>query len=376
MRHIFYYLLGLICLSCTNYKHEIKNDFVIEESADKNFELDENTVQNTGCLQYIPSKNWFCFTNEPDNSITINDFNTGKFVKKIYFDKEGSNGVGNISSFYLTDSLIYLHHHWNQMLYITDMNAKVIDKISLKLDEVRKQGIIPPSILPSVCSPIRIIHNKLILTGFQNPRNGEKETYTNMPSTVLYDLKKQKFELTNGYPRLYHNGQWGFNLRIIYYALNNKSEMVISYPASDSIFVNNLNGYKISYYAGIPEGNDIDPIENNTDTRAYSQDRELEHYMKNTVYGTLLYDKKQELYYRLVLLPTEINKSNKENPYNKKLQFIILDKNYQEVGLVDLPEYVYWSARIFISEEGIHIQVPSDNDDIMRFKTFKVKKKK
>lgn len=375
MKINIYILIGCVCIGCTKHTQETRNNYVLEELADKCFELDENTIQTSSSLQYIPEKNWFCFINEPDNSITINNFDTGEFIKKIYFDKEGSNGVGTISSFCIKDSLIYLHHHWNRMLYITNLNAQVLHKIPINLDDFHKQGITLPSILPSESSPIQVINNKLVLTGFQWHKEGTEETKQNMPSTVLYDLDKQRFELTNGYPELYHNGQWGFNLRMIHYVANEKDEMVVSYPASDSIFVNDLDGHIVSYYAGIENGNGIKPIARHLAPRDYTQDKELEHYMKNTVYSVLLYDKGQELYYRLVLLPTEINKSNKENPYNKKLQFIILDKNYQEVGLVDLPEYVYWSARIFISEEGVHIQVPSDNDDIMRFKTFKIKRK-
>ncbi|OUO49184.1 hypothetical protein B5F77_15280 [Parabacteroides sp. An277] len=377
MKTFLYLLIGLVCFcQCADNKSKIRNDYELEELEDKCFVLDENTIQTSSSFQYISEKDWFCFINEPDNSITINDFNTGKFIKKIYFDKEGSNGVGTISSFCIKDSLIYLHHHWNRMLYITNLNAHVLQRIPIDLDDFYKQGITLPSILPSESSPIQIVKDKLVLTGFQWHKEGTEETGQNMPSTVLYDLDKQRFELTNGYPELYHKGQWGFNLRMIYYTVNEKDEIVVSYPASDSIFVNDLNGYIISYYAGLKNGNGIKPIARNLDPRDYSQDKELEHYMKNTVYSALLYDRERELYYRLVSLPTEINKSNKENPYNKKLQFIILDKNYQEVGLVDLPEYVYWSARIFISKEGIHIQIPSDNDDIMRFKTFKVKKKK
>ena len=375
MKINIYILIGCVCIGCTKHTQETRNNYVLEELADKCFELDENTIQTSSSLQYIPEKNWFCFINEPDNSITINDFDTGKLIKKIYFDKEGSNGVGTISSFCIKDSLIYLHHHWNRMLYITNLNAQVLHKIPINLDDFHKQGITLPSILPSESSPIQVINNKLVLTGFQWHKEGTEETKQNMPSTVLYDLDKQRFELTNGYPELYHKGQWEFNLRMTYYTVNEKDEMVVSYPASDSIFVNDLNGHIVSYYAGIENGNGIKPIARHLAPRDYTQDKELEHYMKNIVYSALLYDKEQGLYYRLILLPTEINKSNKENPYNKKLQFIVLDKNYQEVGLVNLPEYVYWSARIFISEEGIHIQVPSDNDDIMRFKTFKIKRK-
>ena len=373
-KHICYLLIGIIGFSCTDVKREIKNDYVLEVLPDKCFELDDYTVQNCYCLQYIPRNDWFCFSNTPDNSITINDFKTGKLIKKIHFSKEGNNGVGSVSSFYLADTLVYLHHHWNRKVYITDTTAKVVNKISIDLEKFIAKGITPPSILPQISSPIQIAKNKLILMGYQIPTEKEIENKENMPSTVLYNFAKQDFELTNGYPLLYQKGAWGNNLRIVDYTLNDKQEMVVSFPASDSIFVNDLEGNIHSYYAGVPDGNHIKPIYSSRSPKYYSQNEELKHYMSNTVYGGIFYDPIQEIYYRFVTLPTEINQDEKENPYNKKLQILILDKSYQTVGLIDLPHYVYWTNSIFLSKEGLHIQVPSDNDDIMRFKTFKVRR--
>ena len=160
-KHICYLLIGIIGFSCTDVKREIKNDYVLEVLPEKCFELDDYTVQNCYCLQYIPQNDWFCFSNTPDNSITINDFKTGKLIKKIHFSKEGNNGVGSVSSFYLADTLVYLHHHWNRKVYITDTTAKVVNKISIDLEKFIAKGITPPSILPQISSPIQIAKNKL-----------------------------------------------------------------------------------------------------------------------------------------------------------------------------------------------------------------------
>lgn len=356
-------------------KIQTEKEYTLEELPDKCFELDENTIQNTPYMQYIPEKGQFCFTNTPDNSIAIYDFNTGKMLKKIFFDKEGGNGVGHISSFLLTDSLIYLHHHWAQSLFITDTTTKVKKKISVDLSHFQNEGIVPPNVMPHVYSPLHIAKGKLTFGGF-NISKKDNETKENTPATLLYDLKREQLELTNGYPCIYHEGNWGNNMRFVYYTFNDTEDMVVSYPASDSIFVNDLAGHIQSFYVGIPEGNLIKPIGNSRkpDRTAQRAEDEIKHYMANTVYGAIFYDKEQGIYYRIVTLPTPIDKNRKENPYNKKLQVVIFDKHFHICGVYDLPVYVYWSGCCFLSKEGLHIQVYSDNDDIMRFKTFKAKK--
>lgn len=161
-KSLFVYLLLFVSCLGKNDKEQESSNYVLDQLSDKCFELDENTVQTTPYMQYIAEQNLFCFTNEYDNSITINDFTTGKLKKKICFDKEGSNGVGSISSFYIQDSLIYLHHHWNNKVYITDTNGILIKSIPLLLQEqATAKGIYAPVILPHTYSPIIIVDNKL-----------------------------------------------------------------------------------------------------------------------------------------------------------------------------------------------------------------------
>lgn len=54
---------------------------------------------------------------------------------------------------------------------------------------------------------------------------------------------------------------------------------------------------------------------------------------------------------------------------------IILDAAFNVVGETLLPDFEYLILHTFVSPDGLHVQVLSDDDDRMRFKTFKVVQK-
>ncbi len=368
----------LLFVSCIGENGQVQesSNYILEQLPDKCFELDENTVQTTPYMQYIAEQDLFCFTNEYDNSITINDFTTGKTKKKIYFDKEGSNGVGSISSFYIQDSLVYLHHHWNNKVYITDTCGILIKSIPLLLQEhAVAKGIYAPAILPHTYSPIKLVDNKLLLSGYQADKM--QEAGKDCPSAILYDLTTGNIDFVNNYPPIYQKGFWGHNMRLTYYTINPNKEIVVSFPADVFIYVidpDKKNETK-RYYAGITDPKkQISPVVQDK-TRSVPFDLQMEHYMKNIIYGAIYYDDVEQIYYRIVLLPTKMNADNNDEKYNKRLQLIALDSDFQIIGKYDLPEDFYWSGCAFLSKEGLHIQTKSDNDDIMRFKTFKIRRK-
>lgn len=188
--YLYILLYSFILVGCSRKKTEnkelsIQSKYTLKEMDDKSFELDENTTQNSSYFQYIPNKDssLFAFVNEYDNSITINNFKTGKLNKKIHFTKEGVNGVGSIQNFYIKDSIIYIHSHWDNTVYMTDFNAIVKEKISVDLSDYIAKGINTPAILPAPLRSLSIIDDNLILCGYTIEQEGE--TQDNTPSTVL-----------------------------------------------------------------------------------------------------------------------------------------------------------------------------------------------
>jgi hypothetical protein len=55
----------------------------------------------------------------------------------------------------------------------------------------------------------------------------------------------------------------------------------------------------------------------------------------------------------------------------KNLSIVIMDSEFNKVGEYDLMEKTGMGKHAFVSEEGLHIQILSDDDDYMKFITLK-----
>lgn len=370
-------------LSCSNSEKENivdkKESYTYKMTLcnDKLITLDETTVQTSPYMQVLNRADTilFAFINEYDNSIIINNFNTGELFKKIRFDKEGSDGVGSLSSFFISDSTIYLYQHWSEILYTTNLSGKV--NSSKKIDQTKfiSENYPTPVILPRTLSPLYKLGDNIILTGF-SPTEKEDETDSNRPSTVIYNIKKDKITLCNSFPSIYHKGHWGagINHRGIRYAISSNDEMVISYSVDKYIYVIDSTETKKKYYAGgIGHKKAVGPMFESRRKVPYNEKVMIEHYMENISYGGILYDQYNNLYYRICLNPTN-NYSINDPIQRKPVSIIILDANFNKIGESAIPELSYDIMSCVISPEGLHIQIESDNDDIMIFKTFKPEK--
>lgn len=359
----------------------INSDYMLKDKGIKEFELDDNTEQQSMYYQYIDKgdSSYLAFVNSHDNSITINNFETGKLSQNIFFDKEGANGVGTVMNFCIKDSLIYLFPLWNPGVVISDFNACVKEKIKDDSDSFRSADFTPPIIFPMTLYPLSIVGDEIILPGYQGDHDQDNNNERERPGSALLNLKTKQMRFINKYPSVYDQGLWGRNptYRWQYYTISENNEMVISYPKDGYIEVNNLlDGSVKRYYAGVEDMTVLEPISTKKDWRKVSitDKDEDEYYMEELSYGGILYDKKDKLYYRFALLPT-YNPVKGHNRYNKKVQVIVLDSSFETVGRFDLPDENYSTGFSFISHEGLHIWTCSDNDDYMRFRTFKAEKK-
>jgi hypothetical protein len=155
-----------------------------------------------------------------------------------------------------------------------------------------------------------------------------------------------------------------FSYRAVSYDLNNKGEMVLSYPADDHISVYDIDSNTTQrYFAGYSKKDVINQMDNSTD--------ELLQYLECTGYGNIHFDPYRNLYYRFVRHPFYDYDINDPETHVKNMSIVILDSKFNKVGEYDLKEKTMLSRGAFVSEEGLHIQTLSDDDDFMKFITLK-----
>ena len=97
--------------------------------------------------------------------------------------------------------------------------------------------------------------------------------------------------------------------------------------------------------------------------------------IQNLSYGAIHYDRYRDVYYRLAFLPDpEIDVQ--DEALRKPMEIIVLNNRFEVIGKSRIEDDLYWVNQCFVSPDGFHIQVKSDDDDILCFKTFVYEKNK
>lgn len=373
-------MLFVILSSCT--KNEERNIPVIQlvETGNLVFSLDDSTVENMEHLQYIQrnDSNILAFTNDYDNSIVFYDYNSRKYLNRILYDKEGANGIGPIFAFcYVSEDSIY-HYHYNlSTLFRTNSDGKVLEKhlVQVISNPSPDSLFLAPTLFPRPQSPMRLIGSEMLIPGFLIAEvEGENEK--NRPVMTFFNLNTHEIRHSDCYPSMYHDSNWGGDMtwRSVKYTMSPDGEFVLSFSADHNIRVRKLDEENYSdYYAGIGDGYDIEPIENSVvNFKIIPTEVKLKHYVSNLTYDGIYYDKYRNVYYRIAKLPDSDIDIHKR-PIRKPIEIVVLNKDFTILGKASLPSYKYWISHVFVGEEGLHIQIQSENEDELVFKTFVLK---
>lgn len=368
-------VFSLLCFyACSNskvYDRVGEKIYTFDSGEDKMFFLDSMTTQETGYIQLIDDDRLAIF-NKPENTICIFSIKGKKEIKKIRLYKEGPNAVLGVQGFYYqSDDSIWVYKQWEKEFILINESGEIIDKKILreKLAHVTKQHPFTVGPFPLGDMPISKIGDIMILQGMGGP--GEEDGLY-PATTVLYDLKSDELRIANPYPIIYGNEvakHWNtFAYRVAPYTLNNKDEMVVSFPASDSVRVYDVhNDSYESFFAGYSLETDIKPLPTNHSR----MDLDIQ-YLEQYQYMGILYDKHHDLYYRLMLFPTFDYDISIPSSQYKEMAIIVLNSSFEKVGEYKLGKAKYYFNNVFVTEEGLYINVPSDDDDYLRFITFKV----
>lgn len=376
-------VLGFMLLNSCTSKKTIKPIPVITivEKGELIFSLDDSTIENMEYLQYFQrnDSNIFAFTNRYDNSIVFYDYDTRKYIDRICYHKEGGDGIGSIFSFYyINEDSVYLYHFNFRTLYHTNSKGRVLKKHQINVfpNPSPDSLFLAPILFPRTLSPLRLVNDEMLIPGFLMAEvKGENEE--NRPVMTYYDLKTGGIRHSDSYPAIYHKGYWGgdFIWRNPYYTLSPKNEIVLSFSADHNIRVHEFSNTKYKEcYAGNGDDTEFEPIESYIPIDArISEEQCHRHYVENLNYGPILYDNYRKIYYRIVLLP-DYDIDIKKKPIRKPVGIIVLNEEFEIIGKCSLPKADYWINQCFVGVEGLHIQIQSDNEDELKFKTFMIDK--
>lgn len=359
-------LLLASCSSSGKQDSSSTRDWTMTVSADKSFLLDASISQEINYLQVV-NDDTVAFFNKPDYSIRYFRISDGHEVGKTQLYREGPHALRGVQGFcYVSPDSVWGYEYWESHLVRVNARGEIAETRKVK-DGLSSPlyGVFP---FPMTDTPILRWGNRLILQGMDG-LTGEGQ----LPGcTQIYDLADGTTTCANGYPSVYGDPDknaknWGaFSFRQVPYTMGPEEELVLSYPADDSVRIFRLStGQTRSFPARYSKKTAACQPMTSPSVQA-----DTEQYLDQYLYAGIVYDKYRHFYYRLVLLPLEDYDLNDAKTQQKQLAVMILDESFRVVGEFELPKDTYKYRNLFVSREGLHVNALSEDDDYLRFVTL------
>lgn len=328
--------------------------------------LDTETSPTIGYLQYydIDTTQCLAILNDFNHTIYIYDYNAASVINKLKINTIPPQG------FFIDDN-IYTYSYLKGTLSVIDTdNGTHQMTASMVLPEDKLSKTFTPYPYATTLSPIIKHNNYIVSIGY---RSGESkyETTTNRPVISLFDLNTRKISTAINYPEIYSKYNWGGQMayRLPYYTTSPDGKIVVSFPASHDLIVSSFDCLSsvTSKFGGSRYIKEINSYPASKRKVGISSSDVWNWYMDNPSYEGVIYDKYRNIYYRIARLPDR-NYEFGERGNHKPVVIIVLDHDLNYLGEYLMPEGPrYFPANIFVSREGLNVQILMDNEDILKF---------
>ena len=369
-------LLTLVAaLSCSDGKQKIYTACSLEKS-DKvvTFPIDPETRNNPYVYAFYRDKNsseYFTMQNSEkrSNDILFYDWNKRQLAFKVKPTKEGPNGVGWVSGYYIHNlDSIYLVDAYGEQIFLINQKGEIKDKFNAKeyINGVKLSGY-----KSYADYPLMMIQNKLYVTIDAN-RFLAHEPVTATINTDTKETVALPFEYPD-YPG---------------------SDQKIKKSGYETFFGRCFDGerfvysfaYKENVYVTSPAHDSVQQVP--VKTEAFDQVKlmdemgaTLDDMFNTATYGPILYDEYRNVFYRIVYPP--IKKEAGDDPMllrmygSKNFNIIITDHDFRILGEVHFPDNTYNPRVMLVRPEGLYISEShplneSYSDDELKLRLFEL----
>lgn len=389
MKKNIYFLFFIISLfafiSCNQNNNVLKNKFSLVKTNDTiSIKLDSDEQNLSTCIRYLRFNdfNLLAVNNGGNNSIDIYDINTGRRFKRINIEREGANGFPDLVSFSIVNmDSILLFSMGIKTIGIIDGNGAMLDRIDYSKDKngrIFTMSLISYGNGPFVSDSLVFFEQMHEAHSSQGILKSTKQRNSNV--CVSVNLKtKESVTLPLLYPEeliekditnMYVNFTLGYNNCLVYtFGILDKV-----YYSSDHIKFHNSE-IKTNYDLSLPENQ----FKYLTDFSKMAN-----YLLTHDLITNIHYDKYRECYY--LIIRKRIKDSDIDNDLQPKFMYpnsfiVILDKNFNFLGDAFFEDNAYSFKMMFITEKGVyisedHILNSTFNEDIMRFRLFKLERSK
>lgn len=362
VRSVFLLFTAVLCTAVYSISPEMSGDLVFRERISIPL---QKTVANYPRSVYYAQKGGkgFLYALNPiENGIVVFDL-AARSCETVKLEPEPSFEIAGFAV-RGPDILLYHYASGKGVFYHSGKREGPVMQIGSTEEAV-------PTPFPSTFCPLKILGNTIIASTFIS---GESAEDVVLPSgtILLYDMQDGSVRHVVPYPSMYKYF-WGGGTpyRQVYYDVNGKGEIIISFSASDYLTVYNPGtGQTRNVPAHSEYVKKIKPY-SLLKGKTASNKAVMNWYRKNPSYEGVLYDRWRGLYYRFVLLPESKNFERMKNYSKKPVSILIMDNEFNILCETRLPENTYFNPFCsFVSPDGLYIQVRTNNEDEFLFHRF------
>lgn len=350
------------CDSCDDWNYCIKDTLL--------FPLDSLSTPIIQYLQYYcNNRNRGClaFLNENFNTIYLYDIETESLNNIL--DLKNEFGINVPVQGFLYDEDLFAYSYANNMMYQINVPKHIIERQYSIYSYQRDRDLFPAPFLQSNAPLKKMLDGKhLVCSGFI-AGEVEWESDLNRPVLTIIDPDTGDYINKVNYPQLYQKGNWGGGLsfRMPYYDIAADGSILLSFAASDSLFM--YDYYSDKVIKKLAKSKRVDSIKPLSRRKKYEKDSEKKWrwYLSTATYENIVYDSFRAKYYRIIKMPQKKEFDDKKGT-EKPTGIIILDADFKYLGEVLLPENLsLYTTNCFVTSKGLAIQVMDLDEDYLKF---------
>ncbi|WP_410266177.1 DUF4221 family protein [Cyclobacterium sp.] len=375
------FIMLFACFSCGNISesdqssNNVAGELRINENSIQ-IPLDEETSHYSMGLDYFKSERPLLFNFNPlKKCIQVYDIQEKLLSKEMTFEKEGSEGIGSLTGYYVHDlDSIFIFTNTPGTMYLTDLEQSYLSPITLEIPD----GYVGPAFQSAPFNANPIIRGDKMLAKVLVPAH--------IPDMEESQLSQQflsaEFSLDNGKGNFsahkYPKGYLEEGLKAPYYSMAASPDRVVY-----SFFAD----HRLQVAEGVSSGTKTVAAKSQylpeifpSLSRTAVQLEYMTYLFTSPRYEGLIYDKYREIYYRFCYPSIEISgqeEINQLRAYPKDFSIMILDSELNILGETRLTERHLVPNNVFVAEEGLYISAnhpdnPNLKEDWLEFKLLEL----
>lgn len=319
--------------------------------------------------------------NQMNASVNYFDYESGELESKVFFEREGPNGIGNVAHmghFQTSKDSIFLISHWESQVFLMNSEGKKIDSYSLtpsgiKESEEKQLGYYLET---SPNSPVFKKGNNLYINVINGGQlKGEDGSLVFMIKLNLETKEKQYLEINQS---ILFDEFWGVLLPFTSTAVIDDNRIITSFAKNPKVSISNIQNphalitEKEVSSSFIDEFKPFPKKSSEHPNYGYSFMEINSETNKKAFYLGLFYSTFEKHFFR-VALHERTEEQYELGRDGMQYSIVITDENLNKLADLELPRGKYYMDMTFVNQYGLHLanrEAYENNEDQLVFDIY------